>query len=119
MMHVLAPCLNSLSEPTFFSDIYFLVGLNEDAALEVRELARRSIRQPELLHNLRFDSQLSGRTDVMVGLVSNKLITGIHRKPLLPIMWHAWGLGPSGLGSAIKAAISVTLRAVFAGSNLL
>ena len=75
MMHVLAPCLNSLSEPTFFSDIYFLVGLNEDAALEVvRELARRSIRQPELLHNLRFDSQLSGRTDVMVGLVSNKLL---------------------------------------------
>ncbi|OLP91783.1 hypothetical protein AK812_SmicGene26492 [Symbiodinium microadriaticum] len=69
MMHVLAPCLNSLSEPTFFSDIYFLVGLNEDAALEVvRELARRSIRQPELLHNLRFDSQLSGRTDVMAAI---------------------------------------------------
>jgi len=67
MMHVLAPCLNSeLSEPTFFSDIYFLVGLNEDAALEVvRELGRRSIRQPELLQKLRYDSQLSGRTDMM------------------------------------------------------
>ncbi|CAE7404380.1 Tnks [Symbiodinium pilosum] len=70
MMHVLAPCLNSrMSEPTFFSDIYFLVGLNEDAALEVvRELARRSIRQPELLHNLRFDCQLSGRTDMMAAI---------------------------------------------------